>query len=125
VNCGNSHHCTNTLLGGRYFSTSTRANDKHEVRQPVKVKFSSFITEKGERCLIFAPIDLYRVIHVIGHPLTLQLAYELIKSKKGNMPATNQTLDDINEDWFNKTLDGINQDWFNKTSAKIIAGTYQ
>lgn len=65
--------------------------------QLIEAKPNPFITDKGERTLDFAPIDLHKVIHVIGHPSTLQLAYELIKSKKGNMSpgATNETLDGI------------------------------
>jgi len=85
------------------------------VSQLLNAKPSPFITDKGEIILGFAPIDLYKIIHVIGHPSTLQLAYEIIKSNKGNMSpgATNET------------LDGMSQAWFYKTSANIIKGTYQ
>jgi hypothetical protein len=72
---------------------------KHEVEQPFKAKSCPFITDKSERVLDFAPIDLSKVIHIIGHPNTLQLAYELIKSKPGNMsPGTD-----------GKTLDGMSK----------------
>lgn len=68
---------------------------KHEVEQPFKAKLCPFIIDKSERVLYFAPIDLSKVIHIIGHPKTLQLAYELIKSKPGNMSpgADGKTLD--------------------------------
>jgi nicotine oxidoreductase len=115
VNSGNSHYCKYTLSNVRYFGTLIKSTAKHEVSQLLDAKPSPFITDKGERTLIFAPIDLYKVIHVIGHPSTLQLAYELIKSNKGNM-TPGATKD---------TLDGMSQAWFEKTSAKIIEGTYK
>lgn len=72
--------------------------DRYEVTQPTYANDSPFITDKGGRIVSFAPINLNKVIHVIGHPKVLLLAYELIKSKKGNMSpgASGITLDRMN-----------------------------
>lgn len=66
--------------------------------QPTNVDDSPFITDPGGRIVSFAPINRAKVIHVIAHPAVLLLAYELIKSKKGNMSpgASGITLDGMN-----------------------------
>lgn len=54
------------------------------------------------------------LIYVIAHPDTLILAYELIKSKTGNMtPGTSK-----------ETLYGLDMNFIHKTARKLLSGTY-
>jgi retron-type reverse transcriptase len=52
---------------------------------------------------------------IISRPETLRMAYEMIKSKPGNMV--------IGTD--NVTLDGINQNWFAETSKSLKNESYK
>jgi hypothetical protein len=111
ISCSSKYNKTNTFSDYKYkYSTEAISNnldtnhkktfrlDRHEVTQPTYANDSPFITDKGGRIVSFAPINLNKVIHVIGHPKVLLLAYELIKSKKGNMSpgASGVTLDRMN-----------------------------
>jgi len=99
------------------YSTKAGPNnlDGHEVTQPTYANDSPFITDQGGRIVSFAPINLSKVIHVIGHPKVLLLAYQLIKSKKGNMSPGASGV----------TLDRMNLSCIHKTSASIKAGIYK
>lgn len=55
-----------------------------------------------------------KLIHLISDPGTLTLAYELIKSKAGNM-----TQGETNE-----TLDGLSNQWIQEVSAKLKSGRF-
>jgi retron-type reverse transcriptase len=56
-----------------------------------------------------------KLIHMIADPNTLLLAYELIKSKPGNMtPGTD-----------NQTLDGISKKWIKQASTELRARKYE
>ncbi len=55
------------------------------------------------------------LIGVIANPTVLTLAYELIKSKQGNMT---KGID-------NTTLDGLSLEWINKTSKKLQSGQFK
>jgi nicotine oxidoreductase len=78
-------------------------------------KISPLIIQKCEKRVVFASLDTAKLIHVISHPDVLLLAYELIKSKPGNMTTGASK----------ETLDGISMEWIHETSRKIKAGQYQ
>lgn len=58
---------------------------------------------------------LYNLIGAISNPQMLMLAYELIKSKPGNMTKGTD----------NTTLDGTGMRWVDNTSANLQSGKYQ
>nr|YP_001315141.1 putative reverse transcriptase and intron maturase [Chlorokybus atmophyticus]ABO15142.1 putative reverse transcriptase and intron maturase [Chlorokybus atmophyticus] len=76
---------------------------------------SPLIIDKSERFVTFAPLDAGKLIHAIAHPDLLWLAYELIKSKPGNMTRGVST----------ETLDGLSRVWIDKTSSELRAGKYR
>lgn len=56
-----------------------------------------------------------KLIHIIADVDMLIYAYELIKSKPGNMTTAVDK----------ETLDGINKEWFQKASQALITGEYE
>jgi len=75
---------------------------------------SPLITVKGGR-VEFRPLNTDRLIHAICHVDVLMLAYELIKSKPGNMtPGSNK-----------ETLDGMDKGWIERTSKLLRAGRFK
>jgi len=76
---------------------------------------SPLIINKCERTLSFAPLDPSKLIHYIAHPDVLLTAYELIKSKPGNMTKGATPV----------TLDGVGHEWIKDTSKKLLAGQYK
>lgn len=60
-------------------------------------------------------LDLSKLIHVIGNPVTLKVAYELIKSKPGNMTKGSDET----------TLDGMKEAWLQELGGQILSGTFK
>ena len=56
-----------------------------------------------------------KLIHIISDPETLILAYEIIKSKPGNLSPSSDS----------STLDSINLNWFTETGKLLKAGKYK
>jgi retron-type reverse transcriptase len=77
---------------------------------------SPLIISKCGRTVSFSPLCPSLLIHAIAHMDVLLLAYELIKSKPGNMTKGATKFE---------TLDGISMRWFHETSLKIKAGTFK
>ena len=91
------------------YTEGDKVTNGSEFERPIERLEELIQANKGDPSL-----KNFHLIEIIGHVEVLQLAYELIKSKTGNMtPGTTQ-----------ETLDGIDQGWFTKTSEKLLNGTF-
>lgn len=96
----------------RQYSSSTVGSPKDD--SELSGADSPLITIKGER-VVFGPLNTDKLIHAICHVDVLMLAYELIKSKPGNMtPGSNK-----------ETLDGMDKGWIERTSKLLRAGRFK
>jgi len=101
---------------GRLYGTSSKPGHPKEFSEILKNGSPFMKPEKGgENSVKFAVLDPAKLINVIGHPVALLLAYEQIKSKKGNMTPG---LDD-------ETPDGVSFQTILGYSKKLKAGTFK
>lgn len=101
---------------GRQYSTGGNRGYEHPKGNSFTPSSGSpLIISKCEKVVTFTPLESSKLIHAIAHPDVLWLAYDLIKSKPGNMTrgATNET------------LDGLTMQWIYRTGEKIRAGKYK
>lgn len=108
---------TECIIVGKMLTNNSRSRNielpKDTSFKPSKA--SPLITIQGESKIAFAQLDRSKLIHAISHIDILLLAYELIKSKPGNMT----------QGVHKETLDGININWFQNTSKQLLAGQYK
>jgi retron-type reverse transcriptase len=96
----------------RQYSRSTKNSPKDD--SELLDANSPLITVKGGR-VEFRPLNTDKLIHAICHVDVLMLAYELVKSKPGNMtPGSNK-----------ETLDGMDKGWIERTSKLLRAGRFK
>jgi len=99
----------------RLFGTSSKPRHPKEFSEILE-NGSPFIKSKdGDSKVKFSALNTSKLIHVIGHPAVLLLAYEQIKSKTGNMTFGLDA----------ETLDGISFETILRYSDQLKAGTFK
>ena len=107
--------CNSTVTGHRKYSTVRKSTRKGEILESTlyRVVLSELDKYKQED-------GKYNGITRIITPDMLKTCYSLIKSNPGNMTrgATAETLDKINDEWFDKTSKDIKEGRFRFTPAR-------
>lgn len=110
-----TRNCNSTATGCRKYSTVRNSTGKGEILESklYKVVLSQLDTYKQKD-------GKYNGISRIISPEMLRSCYSLIKSKPGNMTrgATPETLDKINDKWFDKASIDIKEGRFKFTPAR-------